>query len=99
MILQQGWEFAQDISCRISNPAVSPSNHLAIKVCTCWTELGDNDIEDGDEEEGVGAEEEEDRPDVDPLQVGALHEGAAGLLHLLHHLHTVHTQSEAQNKV
>jgi hypothetical protein len=53
---------------------------------TCRAELGDHYVEDGDEEEGVGAEEEEDGPDVDPLQVGALHEGAAGLVHLFRHL-------------
>ncbi len=54
--------------------------------CTCGAELGHHHVEDGDEEEGVGAEEEEDRPNVDPLQVGALHEGTARQLQLLHHL-------------
>ena len=40
-------------------------------------QLGDDHVEDGDEEEGVGGEQEEDGHDVDPLRARLLDEGTA----------------------
>ena len=39
-------------------------------------QLGHHQVEDGDEEEGIGGQDQQDWPDVDPLVGGRLHEGA-----------------------
>ena len=44
------------------------------ELVTCRSELGDDHVEDGEEEEGVGGEEEEHGHNVDPFYVALLHE-------------------------
>ena len=47
--------------------------------CSGGPQFGHDDVEDGDEEEGVGGEEEEDRHDVDPFGARLLDEGTTTL--------------------